>query len=103
MKQMDIMQRIEMLQEQLEELKAQIKSNKKPEKPKLFDDRAASYTLDEIDTFVRKHFHPAEFDVRAFGEYAYNGIYLGEDDEGCAWEIVKDSQDMWVLILKANK
>ncbi len=100
---MDIMQRIEMLQEQLEELKAQIKSNEKREKPKLFDDRAASYTLDEIDTIVRERFYPAEFDVRTFGEYAYNGIYLGDDHDGCAWEIVKDSQDMWVLILKANK
>ena len=96
----EIENQIKALQHQLDILRNELAKSKKKT---LFDDRVASYTLDEIDAIVCPDFYPAEFALRTGAEHAYNGFYLGSGCEECPWEIVKDAEAAWVLILKNNK
>lgn len=96
----EIEKQITALQHQLDILRNELAKSKKKT---LFDDRAASYTLDEIDEIVCDEFFPAEFALRTGAEHAFNGIYLGSGCDECPWEIVKDADGAWVLILKNNK
>ena len=94
-----IKQRISVIEQELVQLRQKL--NDEPQF--LFADRLDSYTLDEIHEIVRDNFYPAEFEVRSAGAHAYNGIYLGSGCDKCPWEIVKDSNDAWVLVLACNK
>jgi hypothetical protein len=99
----EIMQRIEIIEAELNDLRSELDKPDEVEPKPLFVERKADYTLDEIHDIVSERNPCAEFQLRAGGEYALNGIFLGLSFHGCAWEIVKDRNDAWVLILKDNK
>lgn len=99
----EIKQRIENIEAELNELRSELDKPDEVEQKPLFVSRGADYTLDEIHDIVSERNVYADFQLRIGGDYAYNGIFLGLSYHRCAWEIVKDCNDAWVLILKDNK
>lgn len=97
-------EQVKKLQEQAETLRAKIYDlqNAKVEP----DPISFVNCADEIQTIQSYLQHQAlnydiSFEVREEKEYKNLGIYLGHGP--CEWEIVKDSDDAWVLIPKVNK
>jgi hypothetical protein len=95
--------RIKNIEAEILKLRKELDAIEKAEN--LFEDRGADadYTFEEVNDIVTDRFHPAEFAVRTGGKYAYNGIFLGCDGGECPWEIIRDEEDAWVLVLTCNK
>lgn len=93
--------RIKNIEEEILKLRKDLDAIEKAEN--LFQDRGADYTFAEVNDIVTDRFRSAEFAVRTGGKYAYNGIFLGCDGGECPWEIIRDEEDAWVLVLACNK
>jgi hypothetical protein len=93
--------KIAKLEKKISDLEKKNAAAAKETDEKLF---ASDEEIVEFNEFVGKlkNFPNTIFEAREVGEYAGNGIFLGDtfDREQCPWEIVMDRGNCWVLILK---